>query len=181
MGVFLFIGFSSQLFSNLYRSFIIEEYVIPKESSLFTFKATLLECNGDAWLYGEDNTSYYTTLLKKEAGYSGKYFVISKEKASKLSEFHKHHYSTWFEVYIECGGIFTEKLLFDDGIDLYSKWNASIDFKDDKCSKGTFTGILGHIMPESTYNFIELDSCTFQHLVDKASKRWNEEYEKRKN
>jgi len=78
-------------------------------------------------------------------------------------------------------GIFSEKLLFDDGVDLYSKWTVSIDFKGENCSKGTFTGILGHIMPESTYEFEKLDSCTFQYVVDRASERWKEEYEKRKN
>ena len=77
-------------------------------------------------------------------------------------------------------GTFKEKLLFDDGVDLYSKWTVSLDFKDGKCSKGTFTGMLGHIMPESTYKFERLDICTFQSVVDKASKRWKEEYEKRK-
>jgi len=78
-------------------------------------------------------------------------------------------------------GSFKEILLFDDGVDLYSKWTVSLDFKDDKCSKGTFTGILGHIMPESTYEFEKLDTCTFQSVVDKASDRWTEEYEERKN
>lgn len=105
-GLLLLIIFSTHLFSNLWLLLIGNGYIIPKESSIFSFKSTIMNSgSGDYWLYGEDNTNYYTTLLNKEAGYSAKYFLISKEKATKLSGFQKLHYSTWFEVNVECGDL----------------------------------------------------------------------------
>lgn len=75
----------------------------------------------------------------------------------------------------EKNGTFKEILHLDDGVDLYSKWTVSIDFKKDSCSKGIFKGNLGHIMPESTYKFEKINTCTFQFVVDKALERWKEE------
>lgn len=75
--------------------------------------------------------------------------------------------------------IFTEKVLFDEGIDRYSEWTVSLDYNDDKCSTGTFTGIFGFIMDETTYKFDQLDTCTFQFVVDKASELWEEEDRKK--
>lgn len=108
------------------------------------------------------------------------YDPITKEYDTTWISVSKIQYHGTFENGVK-NGTFTEKLLFDDGVDLYSKWTVFLEFKDDKCSKGTFTGILGHIMPESTYEFEKIDICTFQYVVDKASDRWTEEYEKRKN
>ncbi|WP_019039708.1 hypothetical protein [Psychroflexus tropicus] len=122
--------------------------------------------NGDFEFIHFDSSAFYDPLTKE---YDTTWISISKIE-----------YQGTFANGVK-NGTFKEKLLFDDGIDLYSKWTVSLDFKDDKCSKGTFTGILGHIMPESTYEFEKLDTCTFQSVVDKASERWKEEYEKRKN
>ena len=122
--------------------------------------------NGDFEFVHFDSSAFYDPISKE---YDTSWISVSKIK-----------YQGTFEIGVK-NGAFEEKLLFDDGVDLYSKWTVSLDFKDDKCSKGTFTGILGHIMPESTYYFEILDTCTFQSVVDKASDRWTEEYEKRKN
>jgi hypothetical protein len=78
-------------------------------------------------------------------------------------------------------GEFTENFLIDDGIDLYSKWIVSLDYKDNNCSTGIFKGIFGYIMKETTYQFNQLDNCTFQSVVEKASQLWKEEYEKSNN
>jgi len=122
--------------------------------------------NGNFEFVHYDSSAYYDPITKE---YDTTWISVSKIR----------YYGT-FEIGIK-NGIFKEKLFFDDGVDLYSKWTVSLDFKDDKCSEGKFTGILGYIMPESTYKFEKLDSCTFQSVVDKASERWKEEYEKRKN
>ena len=122
--------------------------------------------NGDFKFIHFDSSAFYDPITKE---YDSTWVSISKIE----------YYGT-FEDGIK-KGTFKEKLIFDDGVDLYSKWTVSLDFKDDKCSKGIFTGVLGHVMPESTYEFDKLDSCTFQSAVDKASEQWKEEYEKRKN
>lgn len=122
--------------------------------------------NGDFKFIHFDSSAFYDPITKE---YDTTWISVSKIE-----------YLGTFENGVK-NAIFKEKLLFDDGVDLYSKWTVILDFKDDKCSKGTFTGILGHIMPESTYEFEILDTCTFQSVVDKASDRWTEEYEKRKN
>ena len=122
--------------------------------------------NGDFKFIHFDSSAFYNPITKE---YDSTWVSVSRIE-----------YRGTFEDGIK-NGAFKEKLIFDDGVDLYSKWTVSLDFKDDKCLKGTFTGILGHIMPESTYEFESLDSCTFQSVVDKASIRWSEEYEKRKN
>jgi len=52
-------------------------------------------------------------------------------------------------------------LLFDDGIDLFSKWIVSLNYKDDNCKSGIFTGIFGYVMEETTYTFSELTIVHF--------------------
>ncbi|MBQ4915473.1 hypothetical protein J8L85_13545 [Maribacter sp. MMG018] len=142
--------------------------------------------------FGEKYSGHYTfeTNEQGQKVLNGDFKFIHLDSSSFYDPMTKEYDTTWVSVSkIEYqgkfkngvkDGIFKEKLLFDDGIDLYSKWTVSIDFKEGNCSKGTFTGILGHIMPESTYEFEKLDSCTFQSVVNSASERWEEEYEKRK-
>lgn len=133
----------------------------------------------------------YTTDQEGQKVLNGNFEFIHFDSSAFYDPMTKEYDTTWTSVSkIEYQGIFEngvkngsfkEKLLFDDGVDLYSKWTVTIDFKEDNCSKGTFTGILGHIMPESTYEFEKLVSCTFQSVVNRASERWKEEYEIRKN
>ena len=109
LGLFLVVGSSTQLFSNLWSLTIGHAYIIPKESSIFSFKSTMMNYGSDDyWLYGEDDTNYYTTLLNIEAGDTAKYFALSKEKAGKILQFSRHHYSTWFDVRPACGDILEE-------------------------------------------------------------------------
>lgn len=78
-------------------------------------------------------------------------------------------------------GQFTEQLLFDDGVDLYSKWTIKIDFENDQCKTATFFGVIGTAMPETTYKFDNLKTCTFDNVTELAQKEWSKEFERRKN
>jgi len=79
-------------------------------------------------------------------------------------------------------GQFTEDLLFDDGVDLYSKWTIKIDFENDQCKSGTFIGAIGTAMPpETTYKFENLKTCSFDNVTSLVQKEWSKEFERRKN
>ena len=78
-------------------------------------------------------------------------------------------------------GHFTEQLLHNDGVDLFSKWTVTINFKDNQCTSGTFTGTIGHIMPETTLRYDILDTCTFNFVVDQAWAEWKKEWERQNN
>ena len=78
-------------------------------------------------------------------------------------------------------GQFIEDLLFNDGVDLYSKWTIKIDFDNDQCKTATFFGVIGTSMPETTYKFDDLKTCRFDNVTDLAQKKWLKEFEKRKN
>ena len=143
--------------------------------------------------FKENYSGYYSFMIdeKGQKFLNGDFKFIHFDSSAFYDSMTKEYDTTWISVSkieyqgtFENGvknGTFKEKLLFDDGVDLYSKWRVSLEFKNNKCSQGTFTGILGHIMPESTYEFEILETCTFQSVVDKASDRWTEEYKKRKN
>lgn len=143
--------------------------------------------------FGETYNGYYS-LIKTEKGENilhGKFEFIHFDSSAFYNEYLKEYDYSMISVskIIYSGsfkngkkdGEFTESLLFDDGVDFYSNWNASINFKDDNCTKGTFTGILGHIMKKSTYTVGKMDTCTFQFIVDSASKQWEEEWKKSQN
>jgi hypothetical protein len=79
-------------------------------------------------------------------------------------------------------GKFIEKLLSDDGVDLYAEWQITIDFENDNCKDANFVGAIGHIMPKATtYNFSTIDTCSFDKVAKLASEEWEKEYERKKN
>ena len=98
-GLFLLIGFSTQLFSNFWGLLIGNGYLIPNQSSVFTFQVTEMnQGSGDYWLYGEDRKNYYTNHIEPNA-------FISKEKAKSTPNFDKTNYVTWWTTEISCGDI----------------------------------------------------------------------------
>ncbi|WKB81795.1 DUF4952 domain-containing protein [Cellulophaga lytica] len=102
-GLFLLIGFSTKLFSNFWGLLIGNGYLIPNQSSVFTFQATEMnKGSGDYWLYGEDNKNYYTTLEKDNIE---PYVFIAKEKAKSIPNFDKTNYETWWNTQILCKDI----------------------------------------------------------------------------
>lgn len=67
-------------------------FIIPTESSLFTFKATTMnEGSGEWWIYGEDEKFYYHFIGDKKRAY----MKVSKEKSMKCKGFHANDFKTW--------------------------------------------------------------------------------------
>lgn len=84
---------STELLENIWELTTGNGYIIPAESSIFTFNATKMnEGSGEWWLYGEDS-KYYYTMEKWES--NKPYFKILKEEAKKIISFNKHNYKTW--------------------------------------------------------------------------------------
>ena len=86
-------GFTTELYPNLFGVWTGNGFIIPQQSSIFTFKVNKMnEGSGDYWLYGEDSGFYYTTM---QASSTAPYIFISKERAGKLKGFNKTNYGTW--------------------------------------------------------------------------------------
>lgn len=95
-------GFSTELFSNLWGVVTDSAYVIPKESSIFTFKVTKSNSgSGDYWLYGKDK-NYFYSQMKSESDVS--YIKISVKEAKDKSEFDETNYKSWSYEYL-CGDL----------------------------------------------------------------------------
>jgi hypothetical protein len=105
---------------------------------------------------------------------------MSDQPMDDIVSISKVHYSGEFRNGKKIG-TFIEKLLTDDGVDIYSHWTASIDFNNDSCTSGSFTGVIGHVMPEKVYRFKKIKGCSFDNLVEMAWAEWGKEYEKQKN
>lgn len=77
---------------NLFSLLTENEYIIPKESSIFTFEATKMnEGSGGWWMYGEDNKKYYALSMNS----INKIISIDKGQSQKIKNFDKLNYKTW--------------------------------------------------------------------------------------
>ena len=89
----LWAGFTTELFPNLYGVLTGNGFIIPEQSSLFSFKVTQMnEGSGDYWLYGEDADFYYSTIQTND---TGAYIFIPKANVGKIENFDKTDYRTW--------------------------------------------------------------------------------------
>ena len=101
------LGFSTELFSNLYYSIIGNGYIIPSESNIFSFKVTKMnEGSGDYWLYGKDKNYYYSSMKNLD---NISYIKISKDESEKIKSaginyFNETNYKTWNLKYL-CGDL----------------------------------------------------------------------------
>ncbi len=96
-----------------------------------------------------------------------------------------------FKTVIEYSGKFkegkpidlTHRILNDDGVDYYANWTVTLNFDSltHNCNGAKFHGKIGYIMPDTTFEFLNPDTCTFQWVVDKAWTQWEREWTKRKN
>jgi len=83
----------TELPTNLWFSITGRGFILPEESSIFTFKVTKMnEGSGEWWLYAEDK-NYFYTMEKTEA--DKLYTKISKEKAKMILTFDKYDYRSW--------------------------------------------------------------------------------------
>lgn len=84
--------FVTPLMGNLWCLLTGRGYIIPKESSLFTFKPLVMnEGSGEWWLYGEDNKNYYHFTGENVKPYQ----KISKNEANQCPGFVVTDYKTW--------------------------------------------------------------------------------------
>lgn len=103
MGLLLIIGFSTQLFSNLWGILTGNRYIIPNQSSIFTFKTTKMNDGIDDYLlYGQDQNNYYTTL---ENDHIKPYAYVAKEEVKSVLNFDKTNYKTWWNPKIPCNDL----------------------------------------------------------------------------
>ena len=98
----LVVGFSTQLFSILWGLLTGNGYIIPNQSSIFTFKTTRMnEANGD-WLHGQDRNNYYTT---SEKDHIEPYAYVSKDETESILGFDKINCNTWWNPKIPCNDL----------------------------------------------------------------------------
>ncbi len=96
IGGLLFFVLAMLLFTPLGGNiwFLMTEpgYIVPAESSVFTFRPTVLNPgSGDWWIYGEDGDNYYHFIGKGERPYG----YIPRLKAEEVVGFDPQDYSTW--------------------------------------------------------------------------------------
>jgi hypothetical protein len=91
--LFVIIIANTELLSNIWFTSTGRGFIIPKESSYFTFTPTKMnQGSGEWWLYGEDENYFYAT----ENSTSDKdYVLLSKEKGLKIEGFDKFDVKTW--------------------------------------------------------------------------------------
>lgn len=78
--------------TNIWHIFTGNGFIIPNESSIFTFRITIMnEGSGEWWLYGQDVEFYYHFIGKTEVPY----IKISKEESKKCKGFLANNYKTW--------------------------------------------------------------------------------------
>lgn len=88
----LVLGINTRFSINAWFLLIDSAYIIPKESTVFTFKPTVMNAgSGDWWIYGEDKKFYYYFTGDEAIPYSS----YLKEDAKKCSGFKSDDYSTW--------------------------------------------------------------------------------------
>ena len=77
---------------NLWFLAIDPAYVIPKESSIFVFKPTVMNPgSGDWWIYGEDKNNFYH--FTGESPFP--YVSCSRKLAAQCTGFQPTNHETW--------------------------------------------------------------------------------------
>lgn len=88
----LSISMISDVFSNIWNLLTARGFIIPKESSILTFRTTLLnQGSGEWWIYGEDNNFFYYFTGEEKMPY----IKITRTAASNCKNFDPLNYLTW--------------------------------------------------------------------------------------
>jgi hypothetical protein len=78
--------------NNVWQLCAGKGYIIPRESSFFTFQPTVMnEGSGEWWLYGKDARFYYHFVGSPRQAY----LLISRSRAEKCEGFDGKNYKTW--------------------------------------------------------------------------------------
>lgn len=92
LGAAFILLLNSSFGTNIWFLLTEPAYVIPSESSLFTFKVTTMNPgSGDWWVYGEDGKNYYYFTGNDNSPY----ILISKKKSNTCEGFDANDYKTW--------------------------------------------------------------------------------------
>lgn len=77
---------------NVLATIMDPVYIIPKESSVWTFHPTVMNSgSGDWWLYGEDSRHFYHFIGSEEV----EYVVFPRQSAAGCEGFDPHHIDSW--------------------------------------------------------------------------------------
>lgn len=68
--------------------------------------------------------------------------------------------------------------VYDDGVDLYESHKIEIEYKNDKCIRSSFEGVIGYTMPQRRHEFERQQYCTPETIRDRALEIWNGEFKK---
>jgi hypothetical protein len=96
--VFLIISYGApgKYVSNRLEMMVNPYYMIPHESSLFTFKPTGYDKQGSGnnWIYAEDDKNYYYAGSLTQ-NFATDYITFSRDNRLTCEGFQKHRFETW--------------------------------------------------------------------------------------
>ena len=81
-------------------------------------------------------------------------------------------------VYGKKEGAWHYSYVFDDGLDMFERHDITIHYKNGKCTKSQFDGVIGHKMPITKHDFSDPSLCTPSKIREKAWQIWSEQYDK---
>lgn len=83
---------------NLLSLLMEPAYVIPVESSLWSFTPTVMNSgSGDWWLYGEDSHFYYHFIGSDDESYA----VFPRSEVARCPGFNPHEVDTWCDALVK--------------------------------------------------------------------------------
>ena len=91
--IIIWVSVKTEFFGNVFSIITGRGYIIPTESTVFSFKTLQMNTgSGEWWIYGKDDKYYYTTLDKTS---EKQYIKISKNIAEECEGFDETNYNTW--------------------------------------------------------------------------------------
>jgi hypothetical protein len=91
VGALLAILFANTAINRI-LSLTYPNYIIPKESSFFSFKLTMMNSKSGGWrIYGKDDKNFYYFTEKEVSPYK----LIPIAEANEMPGFVPHNFETW--------------------------------------------------------------------------------------
>lgn len=86
------VSLAGDIFSNAWSLLTARGFIIPRESSIATFRATALnQGSGEWWLYGEDARYFYHFTGEEQMPYT----KIERSATLKCKDFDPLDHQTW--------------------------------------------------------------------------------------